>query len=49
MAIISMYGPRSISLLFNDNQDTDYESRKIDIYVIGPIFTHKNTKGSMEQ
>ena len=33
----------------NDNQDTDYESREIDLYVIGPIFTHKNTKGSMEQ
>ena len=44
-----MYGPGAIFLLFNDNQDTDYESQKIDIYVTGPIFTHKNTKGSMAQ
>ena len=49
MAIIHIYGARVIFLLLYDNQDTESESQEIEIDISGPIFTHKNTKGSMGQ
>ena len=39
-AIIRIYGARAIFLLFYDHQDTESESREIEISVAGPIFTH---------
>ena len=47
MAIIHIYRARDIFLLFYDNHDTESESCEIEIGVSGPIFTHKNIKGSM--
>ena len=41
VAIIPIYGVRSFFKLFYDNQDTEYESRNIEIGASGPIFTHK--------
>ena len=42
--IIHIFGARAIFLLFYDNQDTESESRGIEIGVSGPIFTHKISK-----
>ena len=44
-----IYGYIAISLLFYDNQDTEYESIEIEIGVDGPIFTQKKIKGSTGQ
>ena len=47
--IIHIYGARAISLLFYENKNTESGSWEIEIDVAGPIFTHKNIKGSMVQ
>ena len=49
MAIIHIYGSRSIFLIFNDNQDTKYESRDREDGVSGLISKHKNTKASTRE
>ena len=48
VAILHIYGARTIFLLFCYHQDTKSESRDIEICVAGPIFPQgKNTKGSI--
>ena len=47
MAFLHIYGSRVIFLLFCDHQDTESESREIEISLAGPIFTHNGIKGSM--
>ena len=49
MAILHIYGPRAIFLLFYDNHDTESESWEIENDASGPIFTNKNTIGSVRQ
>ena len=49
VAILHIYGARSISLLFCDYQDTESESCEMEFGVSGPMFAHKNTKGFMVQ
>ena len=44
VVILHFYGAIAIFLLFCDNQDTESESREIEISVAGPIFTHKISK-----
>ena len=48
VAILRIYGARSIILLFWDHQDTESELQEIEIGVTGPIFIHKNIKVSMK-
>ena len=48
VAIIHIYGARTIFLLFYDNQNTDSESRDIEVGVSGPIFTQKISKALWE-
>ena len=48
MLILHIYGARAIFLLFCNHQDTESESREMEIGVAGLIFTNKNDiKGSM--
>ena len=49
VVILHIYGARDIFLLFCDHQDTESESWEMEIGVTGPLFTHKNIKGSMVQ
>ena len=49
VAIMHISVARAICILFVDHQDTESESREIEIGVAGPIFTEKNIKGSMGQ
>ena len=44
MAIIHISGDSAIVLLFCDHQDTEYESREINIREPGPIFIQKISK-----
>ena len=44
-----IYGARASYILFCNHQDTEYESREIEIGVAGSIFTKKNIKGPMGQ
>ena len=44
MAIIHIYGARSIILLFRNHQDTASESREIEMSIYQPIFTHKKNQ-----
>ena len=49
MEVVHIYGARAIFLLFYDNQDTESESRGIEMGEPRPIFIHKNNKGSIEK
>ena len=49
MIILHIYGPKANFLLFCDHQDTESESREIEIVVLGLIFPQKNIKGPMGQ
>ena len=42
VSIIHIYGARAIFLLFCDHQDTESESREVEMRISQPIFTHKN-------
>ena len=42
VGIVRIYGARAIFLLFCDSQDTESESRNIEIGVSGPILAQKN-------
>ena len=44
MAVIYIYGPRSIFLVFFDNQDIESESQDLEVGVSGPIFPQKISK-----
>ena len=47
LVFLHIYGDRVLFLVFCDYQDTESESCEIEIGVTGPIFTKKNTKGSL--
>ena len=49
VVILHIYGALAMFLLFYDHQETESESREMEIGVAGPIFTHKNIKGSTGQ
>ena len=44
MSIVQIYEARAIFILFFNYQDTESESREIEISVYGPIFTQKKPK-----
>ena len=44
MEILHIYGALSISLLFNDNQDTESEQLEMEIGLSGPILTQKKNQ-----
>ena len=48
MIILHIYGAKANFLLFCDHQDTESESREIEIVVIGLIFTQKISKDLWE-
>ena len=47
VVILYIHGALFIYLLFCNHQDTEYESREMEIGVAGPIFAQKNKKDSM--
>ena len=49
MVFLHIYRARTIFLLCCDHQDTESESREIEISIYQPIFNHKYTKGYMGQ
>ena len=49
VVILNIYGAKANFLLFCDHQDTESESREIEIVVLGLIFPQKNIKGPMGQ
>ena len=49
LVILHFFGDLAIFLLFCNHQNTKSESRDMEIGVSGPIFTHKNIKGSLVQ
>ena len=49
MAIVHIYGSISIFLIFNNNQDTKYESRDREDGLSGLISKHKITKAYMRE
>ena len=48
MAILHIYGARSIFLLFHDHQDTKYEACEIEMSISQPIYTHKNISKALK-
>ena len=47
VAIINTYASLFTFLIFCDHQDTESDSRGMEIGVVVPIFTGKNVNGSM--
>ena len=45
VVILNIYGDRTISLLFYNNQNTESVQREMETDVGGPILTQKNIKG----